>query len=190
MNLPRDKNAEFNVKLFDLLLLQFGGTEGELTMAVAYLTQATTDDNAMRKAALVRIAREKIKHADTLGSILLQLTQGRMGPLSTSMSRTELRALLTAKGLKNNNMERATESLNAFLAAENLPSEERHYASDPKIYLAANIATEEKQIAAYERIAQLTTDSNFVSALNYAKARQIQHRDEFLDLLRRMNTPH
>jgi Mn-containing catalase len=190
MNLPQDKNTELNIKLFDLLLLQFGGSEGELTMAIAYLTQATTDDNAMRKAALVRIAREKIKHADTLGSILLHLNQGRTGPLSTSMSRTELRTLLTVKGLKNNNMERATESLNAFLAAETSPSGERHYASDPKVYLAANIATEERQIAAYGRIAHLTTDSNFVSALNYAKSRQIQHRDEFLDLLRRANSPH
>ncbi|MEE4104503.1 hypothetical protein V2I78_10460 [Pseudomonas viridiflava] len=79
MNLPQDKNTELNIKLFDLLLLQFGGSEGELTMAIAYLTQATTDDNAMRKAALVRIAREKIKHADTLGSILLTPPRAERG---------------------------------------------------------------------------------------------------------------
>ena len=159
-------------------------------MAIAYLTQASNERDPMRRASLVRIAREKIKHADTLGSILLQMAQGRTGPLSTRMNQSELRDLLNNKGLKNNNLESASHSLKSFLDATPVESAERHYAEDPSVYLCANIATEEKQIAAYERIAELTTDSNFLSAVNFAKARQVQHRDEFLDLLRRATRPH
>ena len=181
----RPTRNNFNVNLFDLLLLQFGGSEGELPMAIAYLTQATNENNANRKATLVRIAREKIQHADTLGSMLLQMVQGRTGPLSRRMDRNELNQVLAKQGVANNNLDQATVSLEAFLGAEPVTSEARHYASDPRVYLSANILTEEKQIAAYERIAEITTDSNFLSALNYAKFRQIQHRDEFKDLLRR-----
>jgi Mn-containing catalase len=179
---------QFNDPLFKLLLQQLGGSEGELPMAIAYLTQATTDNDAARKSALVRIAREKIKHADLLGSMLLQLTKGGGGPLPTHLDREELRDLLKNKGLRNDNVERASVLLKSFIEAEDVQSSARYYASDPKIYLAANIATEDKQIAAYEELATLTTDSNFVSALNYAKSRQIDHRAEFVDLLRRAST--
>lgn len=175
----------FNEVLFGLLLQQFAGSEGELPMAIAYLTQATNDADALRKSSLVRIAREKIKHANIVGAMLLQMTRGRTGPLSTRFDQADLRDLLAQEGVQHGNIERASTLLKDFNETRHLQTEGRHYATDPMIYLKANIVTEEKQIAAYEQIAALTVDSNFVSALNYAKARQILHRDELIDLLRR-----
>jgi Mn-containing catalase len=188
MHNSSDNPKYFNVKFFDLLLAQFGGAEGELPMAIAYLTQATTEIHPARKAALVRIAREKIKHADTLGSMLLQMAHKRSGPLSAQIKRSELNELLVNKDVRDDHLKRASTLLKNFMSAEHPQPTERHYAADPTIYLAANIATEERQIAAYEQLAGLTTNSHFLSALNFAKARQILHREEFLDLLSRVTT--
>jgi Mn-containing catalase len=175
----------FDEELFGLLLRQFAGSEGELPMAIAYLTQATNDPDALRKSSLVRIAREKIKHANIVGAMLLQMTRGRTGALSTRFDQADLRDLLAKEGVQHGNIERASVLLKDFNETRHAQTEGRHYATDPMIYLKANIVTEEKQIAAYGQIAALTLDSHFVSALNYAKSRQIQHRDEFIDLLRR-----
>lgn len=185
MDTQRNNEKAFDENLFGLLLKQFGGAEGELPMVIAYLTQATTDRDALRKSTLVRIAREKLKHANIVGSMLLQMTQGRTGPLSTKFDQAELLELLSRKGVINGNLARASALLRDFNESKNPLYAGRHYASDPMVYLKANIATEEIQIAAYEKIAALTMDSNFVSALNYAKGRQILHRDELIDLLRR-----
>lgn len=180
-----NRNTSFHVQLFDLLLVQFGGSEGELPMAIAYLTQATGETNAMRKAALVRIAREKIRHAEILGSMLVQMSRGGTGPLSTSVNRSELNDLLLNQEVASGYLDRAASSLQSFIDAETTGAQDRHFAPDPRVYLAANIVTEDKQIAAYEQLAALAADTDFVSALNYAKSRQQQHRNEFVDLLRR-----
>lgn len=185
MSTQENIEKTFDENLFGLLLQQFSGNEGELPMAIAYLTQATNDTDSLRRSTLVRIAREKIKHANIVGAMLLQMAQGRSGPLSTKFNQAELTELLSKKGVQNGNLERASSLLRNFKNSNTLEYSGRHYASDPLVYLKANIVTEEKQIAAYEMIAALTKESNFVSAVNYAKARQILHRDEFIDLLRR-----
>lgn len=187
MNNPQGTQLPFDEHLFELLLQQFAGNEGELPMAIAYLTQATTDDDALRKSTLVRIAREKIKHANIVGAMLLQMAHGRTGPLSTNVDQDELGELLAKKGGNDENFERARLLMGNLSKVKGAPDPERHYASDPKVYLQANIVTEDKQIAAYEKMASLTTVSNFISALNYAKARQLQHRDELVSLLQRVS---
>lgn len=171
MNTQQGNQLPFNEGLFELLLLQFAGDGGELPIAIAYLSQAANEDDALLKSTLVRIAREKIKHANILGSMLLQMAQGRSGPLSTTLDQSELQEVLATKGVRNDNHERASILLERFSGIKNLQASAPHFASDPKAFLEANIITEEAQIAAYEKIALLTTDRNFVSALNYAKAR-------------------
>jgi Mn-containing catalase len=187
MNNQPASNRPFDESLFDLLLQQFSGSDGELPMAIAYLTQATTDDNALRKSTLVRIAKEKIKHANIVGSMLLKMAHGTSGPLSTHLDEGELRELLAQQGGHHKNLDRARVLLGKFSKAKAPSDPERHYASDPKVYLQANIVTEDKQIAAYEEMASLTTEGNFISALNYAKARQLQHREELVGLLQQVS---
>jgi Mn-containing catalase len=187
MNNQPSSHSPFDEDLFELLLQQFSGSDGELPMAIAYLTQATTDDDAMRKSTLVRIAKEKIKHANIVGSMLLRMAHGRSGPLSTNLDEEEPRELLAKQGRHHKNLDRARVLLGNFSKAKATSDLERHYASEPRIYLQANILTEDKQIVAYERMASMTTESNFISALNYAKARQLQHREELVDLLQRVS---
>ena len=187
MNNQPGSQRPFDENLFELLLQQFSGSDGELPMAIAYLSQAATDDNALRKSTLVRIAREKIKHANIVGSMLIHMARGRAGPLSPKLDEDELRELLAKQGRHHTNLDRARVLLSNFSKAKAAPDPERHYATDPRVYLQANIVTEDKQIAAYEKMAALTTESSFISALNYAKARQQQHRDELVDLLQRVS---
>ena len=80
-----------DIKFFDLLLAQFGGSEGELPSAIAYLTQASNEDHPARKASLVRIARAKLRHANILGSILLQISKNQTGPLSTRINQDDFK---------------------------------------------------------------------------------------------------
>jgi Mn-containing catalase len=151
-------------------------------MAIAYLTQAVNDTDPIRKATLVRIARRKIRHADILGAILIQIAKGTKGPLPTRMDRKELSDFLFRKGFKTNYHEHATVSLTNLMKEENRPTGNGHYLGNPKDYLMANILSEEKQILIYQQLTSLTSEANYVSALNYVKAAQIQHREDLIEL--------
>lgn len=59
MNNQHGNRYHFDENLFELLLWQFSGSEGELPMTIAYLTQAANEDYALRKSTLVRIATGK-----------------------------------------------------------------------------------------------------------------------------------
>lgn len=127
-----DSTHGFNQTLVNLLFAQFSGPEGELPMAIAYLTQATNENDPLRKATLVRIAKEKIKHAELLGAMLLQLKQRRTGPLFTHFDRDELQTLLSNKGIGRDSLEQATALLKEFPTNNEAASVDRHYAIDPK----------------------------------------------------------
>jgi len=175
-----------DLRFFDLLLQQFGGHEGELTMAIAYLTQAVGDDDPARKATLVRIARRKIRHADILGSILLHLAKGSSGPLSKTMDQAALAEFLAQKGFTINYFDHAASTLNKLTAGGEQNSALIHYSSSPRAYLTADILLEDRQISVYSQLVSLTSEPSFISALNYAKYAQIQHREDLVDLRRRI----
>lgn len=174
------------IKFFDLLLAQFGGSEGELPSAIAYLTQASNEDHPARKASLVQIARAKLRHADILGSMLLQISKNRTGPLATRIDRDEFKKFLNIKGITINDYDVAPASLRDVSNTKLKRPSSPHFSYDPQKYLSANIRTEEQQIITYQHLVSLTKDSNFISALNYVQARQIEHRDEFIEMLRRL----
>lgn len=54
-------------------------------------------------------------------------------------------------------------------------------------HIAANIRAEEKQMTVYEQLIELASVPVHISALNYAKARQEQHRNDLVELLRRFD---
>ncbi len=179
-----------DLKFLDLLLQQFGGHEGELTMAIAYLTQAVSDDDPARKATLVRIARRKIRHADILGAILLHLAKGRSGPLPKNMDRAELADFLKGKGFTINYYDKASLSLEKLSIAENPTGAGTRYSSSPRAYLTADILSEDVQIKAYEDLISLTSEPAYISALNYARETQVQHRKDLIDLRDRIADGH
>ena len=173
-----------DIKFFDLLLAQFKGSDGELPTSLSYLTQAMDENNRGRKASLIRIAREKLRNTEILGSILLQISKGQTGPISSHVDRRELDRFLVNKGVSADLYGSGLALLqdSAISSETALGAADRPY-PDPKKYLQANILVEEKQIATYEQLASLTKVPNFLSALRYIQARQIQHRDEFVDML-------
>ncbi|HEX8596688.1 MAG TPA: manganese catalase family protein [Pseudomonas sp.] len=172
-----------DLKFFDLLLEQFRGQQGELPTASAYLVQASTEYNRTRRANLIRIAKTKIKHADILGSILLQISKGVSGPLSTRIDRNEFKEFLSFNGISTHKFSAGLSQLR-LAPNSRQPIDSNQLSNNPKKYLTANIDTETKQIIAYQRLVELTDDANFISALNYIQARQIQHRNDFIEMLR------
>lgn len=171
-----------DLKFFDLLLEQFSGYEGELTMAIAYLTQAAYDIDPVRRETLIRIARQKIKHADILRMILLQIAQGRATQTSEYACLNELASYLIEQGMKTRRYEARTRAWPSAEDAEP-PLNAPRYAGNPKNYLDADVACEDKQLAVYRRLVSLTSNATFINALGHLKRAQKQHRLDLLELL-------
>jgi Mn-containing catalase len=176
-----------SASFFDLLLEQFKGSDGELPTAIAYLTQATNEDNPGRKASLIRIARAKLRNADIVASILLQISKGESSQLLTRVNRREFETFLACNGVNAEQYAQGHHWLKDMANSEVLrETQKNRFNTDPTKYLQANISTEEKQIFIYKQLVEMTRDRNFISALNYVQARQIQHRDDLVELLRRL----
>ncbi|MEE5053504.1 manganese catalase family protein [Pseudomonas alliivorans] len=184
MSPPKNHTFMSNLAFFDLLLEQFRGAEGELPMATEYLSQAITEDNPAYKAALIRIAKEKIKNARVLASILLELAKGQTSNLSGVPDSADFGALLTAKGIASNTLETTEASAKQMDDDTQKPSRTVRDAKELDHYLRSNIATEERQIAVYEQLTSLTSDSHFIRVLSQAKRRQMKHLNEFEAMLK------
>ncbi|WP_122466402.1 manganese catalase family protein [Pseudomonas viridiflava] len=186
MSDPTSNTFMSNLAFFDLLLEQFRGAEGELPMATAYLSQAITEDDPAHKAALIRIAKEKIKNARVIASILLELAKGHTSNLSGGPDSADFGALLKGKGIISNPLEATEASAEQMDDNPQQPSDKVPDAAQLGHYLRSNIATEEKQIAVYEQLTSLTSDTHFISALNQAKRRQVKHLNEFEAMLKKI----
>ncbi|MCD5995694.1 manganese catalase family protein [Pseudomonas sp. CDFA 602] len=170
---------------FDLLLEQFRGVEGELPMATAYFAQAVDETDATYKTTLTRIAKEKISNARVLASILLELAKGQQAgqqDLEVEPDYDQLRTLLIDKGIENDVL-RDTQDAAERTAGAASRAEQAEAGMSREHYLRQYIATEDKQIAIYERLITMTSNSYFLAALNQATQRQIKHRNEFAQLL-------
>ena len=124
-----------SIKFFDLLLEQFSGSEGELPLAITYLAQAVDVEDGIYKATLIRIAKAKIRHADIMGSILLQIAKDQIGPLSIAPDSEKLENFLINNGFHNFQYQRAIYSLDKALGQNSI----RCPGQSAKIYIKANI---------------------------------------------------
>ena len=178
-----------NVAFFDLLLQQLRGTEGELPMATTYLSQAMAEEDPLYKAVLLRIAKEKIKSATVLASILLALAEGRTASVSRQSEDKEFGRLLKSNGIAGNSLERAEALIHDMPDHSHTPSSGQHknHRPDDSPRLRSNIATEERQIAVYEKLTRLTSNSQFVSALNQVRRLQLEHLNELSNLLKKIS---
>ncbi|MBA1229183.1 hypothetical protein G7013_05910 [Pseudomonas viridiflava] len=183
---PTNNTVMSNLAFFDLLLEQFRGAEGELPMATAYLSQAITEEDPAHKAALIRIAKEKIKNARVLASILLELAKGSTTSLSGMPDHSEFSTLLKGKGITSNTLEMTEASAEQMKDSPQQSPPKVRDATQLDHYLRSNIATEEKQIAVYKQLTSLTSDNHFISALNQAKRRQLKHLNEFEAMLKKV----
>ncbi|SHM83444.1 Mn-containing catalase [Pseudomonas asturiensis] len=176
-----------NVAFFDLLLEQFRGTEGELPMATTYLSQAITEENPLHKAVLIRIAKEKIKSATVLATILLALSKGRTASVSGQSDVTEVGRPLKSNGIASHSLERAKASVQDTPDHSQPRSSEPQDDHRPDDSLRSNIATEKRQVAIYEQLTRLTSNRHFISALNQVRRRQVKHLNEFSNLLKKIS---
>ncbi len=170
------------LKFFDLLLEQFSGYEGELTMAIAYLTQAAYDVEPVRRETLIRIARQKIRHADILRMILLQIAQGRARQSSAYACLDELASYLIEQRSKTRRYE-SRSGTSPRVRILQPPLIAPRYTGNPRNYLEADVACEDKQIAVYRRLVSLTSDVTFINALGHLGRAQKQHRLDLLELI-------
>ena len=91
--------SESNPGLANLLLEQFGGSQGELAAACRYFTQAIGDDDPGRKDLLFDIATEELSHLEIIGTMVAMLNKGAKGKLAeASESEADLYRSITGAG--------------------------------------------------------------------------------------------
>lgn len=178
--------AKDRITLFELLLEQFRGMEGELPSATAYLVNAAMDRQAERRRTITQIAREKIENAEILAAILVHLARRRRGRFSRNPPPDELHQLLHSRSIKTDCFEIAKAFARRVEAIETGQQALYPFPRDPHHYLKRYIELEDRQIDVYSQLIDLAKSRSIVDALQEAQRRQQAHREQIAELLQRV----
>ena len=173
--------SEPNPALGSLLLVQFGGPDGELAAAMRYFTQGLAEDDPGRKDMLLDIATEELSHLEVIGSIVAMLNKGIKGDLAeASLEEAELFMACNAGGDSH------TQSIlygggPALTNSSGVPWTAAYVDSrgDPTCDLRSNIAAESRAKIIYERLINITDDAGIKDALGFLMTREIAHQKSF-----------
>src|SRR6201996_6521654 len=78
--------SETNPGLANLMLEQFGGSQGELAAACRYFTQYLAEEDPGRKDMLIDIATEELSHLEIIGTIVGMLNRGAKGRIAEGIN--------------------------------------------------------------------------------------------------------
>lgn len=179
------RRSASSIQFFELLLDQFRGVEGELPSAITYLLNATTEHEPSRRAILSRIANEKIENAEVLAAMLVHIAKGRKGRFSRNPPLDELDELLTRRNIKASNFNLAQTYADKVRAIEVSEQYQEPYSSAAAEYVRHYIELEDRQIAVYTQLLNLTSTRSFIEALVFAQDRQLEHRKTLAGLLQK-----
>lgn len=182
---PGPRRSANSIQFFALLLDQFRGVEGELPSAIIYLLNAATEHEPNRRAALSRIANEKIENAEVLAAMLVHIAKGRKGRFSRNPPFDELNELLTRRNIKTSNFSLAQTYAEKVRAIEVSEQYQEPYSSAAVEYLRQYVELEDRQIAVYTQLLNLTSTRSFIEALVFAQDRQLEHRNTLAGLLQK-----
>lgn len=155
--------------------MPYGGGDGELGAILRYLSQRFTMVTAQAKATLNDIGTEELAHLEMMGTIVSQLTQG-----------------LTDKQIIDAGLEPyyVGHGLGVYPAsAAGVPFTAAYIQSkgDPICDLYEDMAAEQKALATYNYLLDLTCDPDVIAPLKFLREREIVHFQRFgeaLDIVR------
>ncbi|MCY0389814.1 manganese catalase family protein [Robbsia sp. Bb-Pol-6] len=171
-----------NPGLANLLLEQFGGSQGELAAACRYFTQAIAEDDPGRKDLLFDISTEELSHLEIIGSIVAMLNKGAKGQLAEAV---EEEAVLYRSMTGGGNDSHTTALLYgggpALTSSAGVPWTAAYIDTigEPTADLRSNIAAEARAKIIYERLINVTDDPGVKDALGFLMTREIAHQKSF-----------
>ena len=157
------------------IYMPYGGGDGELGAILRYLSQRFTMVTAQAKATLNDIGTEELAHLEMRGTIVSQLTQG-----------------LTDKQIIDAGLESyyVGHGLGVYPAsAAGVPFTAAYIQSkgDPICDLYEDMAAEQKALATYNYLLDLTCDPDVIAPLKFLREREAVHFQRFgeaLDIVR------
>lgn len=163
------KNADPQMAKF--IITQLGGPNGELAAAVRYLQQRFTMPTGKSRALLTDIGTEEMAHVEIISSMLYQLT--------SKCSPEELKAagLGTNYGQNGHGIAPTDSSGVPFTSA---------YVAimgDAVTDLHEDMAAEQKALATYYQLVNLTDDPDLIDVLRFLGEREIVHYQRFGEAL-------
>lgn len=174
--------SETNPGLANLMLEQFGGSQGELAAACRYFTQAIGEDDPGRKDLLMDIATEELSHLEVIGTIVAMLNKGAKGRLAEGVeSEADLYRSITAAGNDSHLTQVLYGGGPALVNSAGVPWTAAYVDSigEPTADLRSNIAAEARAKIVYERLINLTDDPGVKEALGFLMTREIAHQKSF-----------
>lgn len=165
-----------NLKSNDLgmakyLITQFGGPNGELGAALRYLSQRYTMPTGKSRALLTDIGTEELAHVEMIATMVYQLTE--------NATPQELRKA----GLGSNY---AQNGFGIFPSDSNgVPFSASTIAvmANPVTDLHEDMAAEQKALATYYQLINLTDDVDIQNVLRFLGEREIVHYQRFGEAL-------
>ncbi|MCC0629903.1 manganese catalase family protein [Clostridioides sp. ES-S-0108-01] len=165
-----------NIKTCDprmakFLITQFGGPNGELAASLRYLSQRYTMPTGNMRALLTDIGTEELAHVEVICAMVYQLT--------SDASPEELKAA----GLGSNY---AQNGYGLYPTDSNgVPFDVRPIAvmSNPVTDLHEDMAAEQKALATYYQLINLTDDVDVINVLKFLGQREIIHYQRFGEAL-------
>ena len=171
-----------NPGLANLLLEQFGGSQGELAAAARYFTQALAEDDPGRKDLLMSIATEELSHLEIVGSIIVMLNKGAKGQLAESVQEEgELYRAINGAGNDSHITSLLYGAGAPLINSAGVPWTAAYIDTigEPTADMRSNIAAESRAKIVYERLMNVTDDPGVKEALGFLMTREIAHQLSF-----------
>lgn len=153
------------------LITQFGGPNGELAASLRYLSQRYTMPTGKTRALLTDIGTEELAHVEMIASMVYQLTADATPEQ------------LKAAGLGTNY---AQNGFGIYPSdANGVPFTTAYIAvmGDPVTDLHEDMAAEQKALATYYHLINLTDDVDIINVLRFLGEREIVHYQRFGEAL-------
>lgn len=153
------------------LITQFGGPNGELAAAIRYLSQRYTMPTGKSRALLTDIGTEELAHVEIIATMVYQLTYD-----ATPQQ-------LKAAGLGSNY---AQNGFGIFPSdANGVPFSTAPIAvmGNPVTDLHEDMAAEQKALATYYHLINMTDDVDIINVLRFLGEREIVHYQRFGEAL-------
>lgn len=158
----------------DMLLEQFGGSNGELAAAMQYVVQGINCDDPYRKDLLMDIGTEELSHLEVVGT----LARMHLRPAKSSREAAEADPLITIAGGGGVNL---INSMGTAWTADYLM-----VTGELDVDLINNIAAVARVKIVYERQTSFSDDQGTIDALQFLMNRKITHMKAFSAALESM----
>jgi Mn-containing catalase len=173
--------SETNPVLANLMLEQFGGSQGELAAAMRYFSQALAETDPGRKDMLFDIATEEISHLEVIGTIVVMLNKGIKGAISEGLTNEGDLFRMMNQGGDSHVTALLYGGGPAFTNSGGVPWDAKYIDTigEPTADLRSNIAAEARAKIIYERLINATDDPGVKEALGFLMTREVAHQKSF-----------